>query len=61
MSPKDIIRLDIAIEVQQNILNLYSQYIELGKKVTFGDIFKNYIRLLDFEEGTNRYKDMIKF
>lgn len=53
MSPKDIIRLDIAIEVQQNILNLYDRYEKHGKKVTFLDIFKNYIRLLDFEKGNN--------
>ena len=58
MSPKDIIRLDIAIEVQQNILNLYDRYEKLGKNVTFIDIFKNYIRLLDFEEGTNQLKNI---
>lgn len=61
MSPKDIIRLDIAIEVQQNILNLYDRYIKLGKNVTFLDIFKNYARLMDFEEGTNKYKEIINY
>ena len=61
MSPRDIIRLDIAIEVQQNILNLYDKNLKTGRKVTFGDIFKNYVRLQDFEDGTNNYKNLINY
>ena len=61
MTPKDLIRLDIAIEVQQNILNLYNRYIHINKSVTFLEIIKNYARLLDFEEGTNRYHEIINY
>lgn len=61
MGPKDLIRLDIAIEVQQNILNLYDRYVEIKKNVTFLDIIKNYARLLDFEEGTNKYHEIIDY
>ena len=61
MGSKDLIRLDIAIEVQQNILNLYDRYVEIKKNVTFLDIIKNYARLLDFEEGTNKYHEIIDY
>ena len=61
MGPKDLIRLDIAIEVQQNILNLYDRYVEIKKNVTFLDIIKNYARLLDCEEGTNKYHEIIDY
>lgn len=59
MSPTDIIRLDIAIEVLNNILKLYDKYVKLGKNVTFQDIFRNYVWLQDFEQNTNYYKNVI--
>lgn len=50
MSPKDIIRLDLAIEV-----------VKLEKNKTFKEIFKNYIMLMDFEEGTNKFKQITHY
>lgn len=62
MNPREILRLDIAIEVQNNILNLYKKHIDLGLKVTFRDILRNYNSLADFEIGTeqsNYLKDLL--
>lgn len=61
MNPKDLIRLDIAIEIQQNTINLYNRYKKIKENVTFLEIIKNYARLLDFEEGTNIYHKIINF
>lgn len=59
MSPSELIRLDVAIEIQQNTLGLYERHVKLGKRVTFKDIIKKYVRLDDFEHDSNKYKDLI--
>ncbi|CAF0985930.1 unnamed protein product [Brachionus calyciflorus] len=61
MSPRDVFRLDLAIETQKNTLNLHDDYLKLGKNITFKNIIKNYIMLLDIEDETNNYKDLINF
>ena len=58
MNPREVLRLDIAIEIQHNILKLYDEHIKLGKDVTFKEIVKNYVRLGDFESDKNDYKNL---
>ncbi|CAF0936480.1 unnamed protein product [Brachionus calyciflorus] len=61
MTPRDVFRLDLAIEIQKNVIRLYDQYLKLGKKVTFKNIIKNYYLLEDIEYDENKYKDLIKY
>lgn len=59
MQPRDVIRLDIAIETQENIIGLYREYGELNTNVTFEEIFINYLNLEDFEFGGDRLKKFL--
>ncbi|CAF0973845.1 unnamed protein product [Brachionus calyciflorus] len=61
MSPRDVFRLDLAIEVQKNVLKLYDNYLKIGKNVTFKNIFKNYVLLEDIENDSNKYKELVNF
>lgn len=61
MNPKEVLRLDIAIEVQSNILNMYKRHLKFKKKITFKDIIMTYIALEDFEFGSDyRLKSFLK-
>lgn len=61
MSPRDVFRLDLAIETQNNIIHLYDDFIKLKKSVKFKNILKNYFLLLDIENDTNEYIKHIVF
>ena len=61
MSPMEILRLDLTIETQKNILKLYDKHIKLGKPVLFKNIIKNYLLLEDIENDTNKYKEFVDF
>lgn len=61
MSPQDIIRLDLAFQVQRNIINLYNRHSKLRKNTTFDDLYKTYIRLQDFEEDTFKYQEFFLY
>ncbi|RNA16475.1 glyco -N-acetylgalactosamine 3-beta-galactosyltransferase 1-like isoform X3 [Brachionus plicatilis] len=59
MSPRDVFRLDLAIEIHKNVLKLYDKFQMLQKPVTFKNIIKNYILLEDIEYDRNKYKELI--
>ncbi|RNA10231.1 glyco -N-acetylgalactosamine 3-beta-galactosyltransferase 1-like isoform X3, partial [Brachionus plicatilis] len=61
MSPRDVFRLDLAIEVHKNVLKLYDEYQRLKIPITFKNIIKNYILLGDIEKNSNKFKDLINF
>jgi len=59
MPPRDVLRLDIAIQTQQNIIDMYKKHTKLNKRVAFKDIIKNYILLEDFEFGGRRLQEFL--
>lgn len=54
MKPHEVFRLDVAIETQENVVNLYKEFLKSNKAVTFKDIMLNYLRLEDFESGDDK-------
>lgn len=52
MLPRDVLRLDMAFELQQNAIVLYKKFINLDKNVTFTDVVNIYHSLLDSEKRT---------
>lgn len=56
MEPKEVIRLDIAIELENNAMQLYNSYYGVWKRtVSFKDVFKFYVLLQDFESNSNSF------
>lgn len=53
MKPRDVLRLDIAIETQINVVEMYKKHVDMNRNVTFRDVFRNYISLKIFENQKN--------
>lgn len=52
MLPRDVLRLDMAFELQQNAIVLYKKFANLDKNVTFTDVVNIYNSLVDSEKRT---------
>lgn len=49
MPPHLAMRLDIAIDMQERISDLYNNYIVMQRNVTFADIMESYLALEKIE------------
>lgn len=59
MTPRDVLRLDLAIETQRNAIGLYDEYFKLGKAIRFKDVIKNYLLLEDFENDSKKFNSVL--
>lgn len=52
MRPREVLRLEMAFQLQQNVVDLYKRYVNVEKNVTFVDVFRSYEALGDLEKRT---------
>jgi glycoprotein-N-acetylgalactosamine 3-beta-galactosyltransferase len=59
--PINVFRLDLAMELANNISRAYPSHLGVNKPVTFKSIIKIYLLLNDIESDQNLYKNLINF